>query len=147
MGELIFHYTSRFCLATFNSLPIFYNYIIAQRATCVCVRSRGSYHCSPNFKLITTLLARRTRLVIFTLSRGSFHLSCFLLFLLVARCFSCSVSPLLRCANIIKLSRLYYTTTLHFHFLAPSVILNLHAFKYSRVSSYSTLSHLYAASR
>lgn len=64
------------------------------------------------------------------------------------RCFSRSVSPLLRCVNIIKLSRLYYTRTLHFYFLAPFVILNLHAFKYSRVSCYSTaLSYLYAASR
>lgn len=67
---------------------------------------------------------------------------------LFSHCFSRFVSPLLRRANIIKLSRLYYTATLHFYFLAPSVILNLHAFKYSPISSYSiVLSHLYAASR
>lgn len=114
-------------------------------------KSHGSYFCSAIFKLITTLLARRIRLVIFTLSRGPFHLFLFSLisfFSLFPRCFSRSVSPLLRCANIIKLSRLYYTTMLQFYFLAPFVILNLHAFKYSRVSSYSTvLFHLYAASR
>lgn len=80
-----------------------------------------------------------------------FIFSCFLsslfFFSLFPRCFSRSVSPLLRCANIIKLSRLYYTAMLQFYFLALFVILNLHAFKYSRVSSYSVLFHLYAASR
>lgn len=153
MSELIFYYTPVTYLPTVDTLPIFYNYITSQRATCVCVCFfSGSYLCSPNFKLITALLARRTRLVIFTLSRGPFHLSCFLPSLspplLFSHCFSRSASPLLRCANIIKLSRLYYTATLHFYFLAlPPVILNLHAFKYSPISSHSIiLSHLYAAS-
>lgn len=68
----------RFCLPIVDSLPIFYNYITSQRRCYVCALAEVTL-CSPNFKLITTLLARRTRLAIFTLSRGPvFHLSCFL---------------------------------------------------------------------
>lgn len=157
MRKLIFHYASFLPPYSWLSSDILQlHYIVTPCYVCVLAEAAL---CSPNFKLITTLLARRTRLAIFTLcfifpvfSRLFFFFSlpfplpCPSVF---PRCFSRSVSPLLCCANIIKLSRLYYTATLHFYFLTPSVILNLHAFKYSPVSFLfrRLVSHLYAASR
>lgn len=101
----------------------------------MCVLAEAAL-CSPNFKLITTLLARSDT---FSNFYTVFHLSCFLPSLLLffspfpspnpsvfPRCFSRSVSPLLCCANIIKLSRLYYTATLHFYFLAPSPLSSIY---------------------
>lgn len=109
-----------FFLPAFFSFPILqlHYYIVPQRAMCFS----GSYLRSLNFKLITTLLlARQACLVIFTLFvRGPFYLACFFLPFLSfppTHRFGCSVSPLLRYANIIKLSRLYYYIA--FLFLSP----------------------------
>lgn len=77
----------------------FYNYIITLYHVTRCVSQQRLHLRSPNFKLITMLLARRARLVIFTLSRATissslvFFFSSFRpVFSLFTRSFSRSVS-------------------------------------------------------
>lgn len=138
-----------FFLSAFFSFPILqlHYYIIPQRATCFS----GSYRRSLNFKLITTLLARRACLVIFTLFRGPFYLPCFfppipVPFLLR----TVSVVPSLHYYVTLILSNCRDFITTHCIFISlssPSLSLELRTFKYFCISSYSAvLPYLYVAS-
>lgn len=127
-----------------DSFPIFYNYITSVH---VCVCFSESYFCFSNFNYYVRSSDMFSN---FTLFVSSFLFSLITFFSLFPRCFSRSVSPLLRCANIIKLSRLYYTAMLHFYFVTPSVLhLQSTCFQiFSRfLLFYRLVSHLYAASR
>lgn len=98
------------------------------------------------------MFVRWTYLTTFTLFRGQFYLFCFsygLFFSFASLSLSFRLSITTLCTNIIKLSRLYYSTTVHFYFsFSSSLLASIYMVSYFRIFSYFTvLIYLYATSR
>lgn len=149
-----YFYSMSACPASFPALRIFFSLLILQSRYYIipqCVLFQRVRLRFPNFKVITT--ARSWGHVLSLLHRPAapFHVPHFFpcdaprfsLFI----CAFCVFPVLLRCANIVKLSRLYYCNV-PLSFVSPALCPPsasiFRALKYSRISSCALL-HPYAA--